>query len=85
MSIIKSAVLPVAGLGTRFLPVTKAIPKELLPIVNKPLIQYAVDEAIEAGIEKLVIVTSPHKRSIKDYFSRNTRLEKSSDKNEQTS
>ena len=76
MSIIKSAVLPVAGLGTRFLPVTKAIPKELLPIVNKPLIQYAVDEAIEAGIEKLVIVTSPHKRSIKDYFSRNTRLEK---------
>jgi UTP--glucose-1-phosphate uridylyltransferase len=76
MTIIKSAVLPVAGLGTRFLPVTKAIPKELLPIVNKPLIQYAVDEAIEAGIEKLIIITSPHKRAIKDYFSRNTQLEK---------
>ena len=51
MPLVRSAVLPVAGLGTRFLPVTKAIPKELLPIVNKPLIQYVIDEACDAGIE----------------------------------
>lgn len=59
---------PVAGLGTRFLPATKSIPKEMLPIVDKPLIQYAVDEAIEAGIDTLIFVTSHKKRAIKDYF-----------------
>lgn len=59
---------PVAGLGTRFLPATKSIPKEMLPIVDKPLIQYAVDEAVEAGIETLIFVTSHKKRAILDYF-----------------
>ena len=59
---------PVAGLGTRFLPATKSIPKEMLPIVDKPLIQYAVEEAVEAGIETLIFVTSHKKRAIQDYF-----------------
>jgi len=66
---IRKAVFPVAGLGTRFLPATKSIPKEMLPIVDKPLIQYAVEEAVEAGIETLIFVTSPKKRAILDHFS----------------
>ena len=65
---ITKAVFPVAGLGTRFLPATKSIPKEMLPIVDKPLIQYAVEEAVEAGIETLIFVTSHRKRAILDYF-----------------
>lgn len=65
---IRKAVFPVAGLGTRFLPATKSIPKEMLPIVDKPLIQYAVEEAVEAGIETLIFVTSHRKRAIQDYF-----------------
>lgn len=65
---IRKAVFPVAGLGTRFLPATKAIPKEMLPIVDKPLIQYAVDEAIEAGIEHMVFVTGRGKGTIEDHF-----------------
>jgi UTP--glucose-1-phosphate uridylyltransferase len=65
---IRKAVFPVAGLGTRFLPATKASPKEMLPIVDKPLIQYAVEEAVEAGVEVLVFVTSRTKRSIEDHF-----------------
>lgn len=65
---IRKAVFPVAGLGTRFLPATKAIPKEMLPIVDKPLIQYAVEEAIEAGIETLIFVTSHKKRALQDHF-----------------
>ncbi len=65
---IRKAVFPVAGLGTRFLPATKASPKEMLPIVDKPLIQYAVEEAIEAGVEVLVFVTSRTKRAIEDHF-----------------
>ncbi len=65
---IRKAVFPVAGLGTRFLPATKSIPKEMLPIVDKPLIQYAVEEAIEAGIETLIFVTSHRKRAILDHF-----------------
>lgn len=65
---IRKAVFPVAGLGTRFLPATKAIPKEMLPIVDKPLIQYAVEEAIEAGIDTLIFVTSRKKRAILDHF-----------------
>lgn len=65
---IKKAVFPVAGLGTRFLPATKAIPKEMLPIVDRPLIQYAVDEAREAGIEQMIFVTGRGKSSIEDHF-----------------
>src|SRR3990167_7618350 len=74
-SSITTAVLPVAGMGTRFLPVTKAGPKEMLPIVDKPLIQYVVEEAVAAGIKKLVLVTSSSKRAIEDYFDRNFELE----------
>jgi UTP--glucose-1-phosphate uridylyltransferase len=65
---IKKAVFPVAGLGTRFLPATKAIPKEMLPIIDRPLIQYAVDEAREAGIEQLIFVTGRGKVAIEDHF-----------------
>ena len=65
---IRKAVFPVAGLGTRFLPATKAIPKELLPIVDRPLIQYAVDEAREAGIEQMIFVTGRGKSAIEDHF-----------------
>lgn len=72
---INTAVFPVAGMGTRFLPVTKAGPKEMLPIIDKPLIQYAVEEAIAANIKKLVFVTSSSKRAIEDYFDSNFELE----------
>ncbi len=72
---VSKAVFPVAGLGTRFLPVTKANPKEMLPIVDKPLIQYAVEEAIAAGITELIFVTSSEKRAIEDHFDRNWELE----------
>ncbi|MEL6486286.1 MAG: sugar phosphate nucleotidyltransferase, partial [Pseudomonadota bacterium] len=65
---IKKAVFPVAGLGTRFLPATKAIPKELLPVVDRPLIQYAVDEAREAGIEQMIFVTGRGKSAIVEHF-----------------
>ncbi|MDM8568391.1 UTP--glucose-1-phosphate uridylyltransferase GalU [Thiotrichales bacterium HSG1] len=73
--VIRKAVFPVAGLGTRFLPATKASPKEMLPIVDKPLIQYAAEEAVEAGIEQLIFVTSGSKRSIEDHFDKNQELE----------
>ncbi|MDE2196555.1 MAG: UTP--glucose-1-phosphate uridylyltransferase GalU [Gammaproteobacteria bacterium] len=72
---VRKAVFPVAGLGTRFLPATKASPKEMLPIVDKPLIQYAVEEAVEAGVEVLVFITSRTKRSISDHFDRAYELE----------
>lgn len=72
---IKKAVFPVAGLGTRFLPATKANPKEMLPIVDKPLIQYAVEEAIAAGVSELIFVTSISKRAIEDHFDSNYELE----------
>ncbi len=65
---IRKAVFPVAGLGTRFLPATKAIPKEMLPIIDRPLIQYAVDEAREAGIEQLVFITGRGKTAIVEHF-----------------
>src|SRR5450631_4650678 len=65
---VKTCVFPVAGRGTRFLPVTKASPKEMLPIVDKPLIQYAVDEALSAGAETLVFITGSSKRAIEDHF-----------------
>ena len=72
---VKKAVFPVAGFGTRFLPATKAMPKELLPIVDKPLIQYAVEEAIVAGIDTLIFVTGRNKRAIEDHFDVNKELE----------
>ncbi|MBV53899.1 MAG: UTP--glucose-1-phosphate uridylyltransferase [Coxiellaceae bacterium] len=75
MSSVKTAVFPVGGLGTRFLPATKASPKEMLPIVDKPIIQYVVEEAIDAGIEQLIFVTSHTKRAIEDYFDTNYELE----------
>ncbi|HTD03850.1 UTP--glucose-1-phosphate uridylyltransferase, partial [Undibacterium sp.] len=68
MTRIKKAVFPVAGLGSRFLPATKAQPKEMLPIVDKPLIQYAVEEAVEAGITEMVFITGRNKRAIEDHF-----------------
>ena len=73
---VKAAVFPVAGRGTRFLPATKASPKEMLPIVDKPLIQYAVEEAIEAGATKLVFVTGSSKRAIEDHFDNDPELER---------
>ena len=70
MSIIRKAVFPEAGLGTRFLPATKASPKEMLPVVDKPLIQYAVEEAVAAGITELIFITGRSKRAIEDHFDR---------------
>lgn len=75
MTKIRKAVFPVAGFGTRFLPATKAMPKELLPIVDKPLIQYAAEEAVAAGIDTLVFVTGRNKRAIEDHFDNNLELE----------
>ena len=75
MSKVKKAVFPVAGLGTRFLPVTKASPKEMLPIVDKPLIQYAVEEAVAAGIEEMIFITGRSKRAIEDHFDKAYELE----------
>ena len=72
---VTKAVFPVAGLGTRFLPATKANPKEMLPIVDKPLIQYAAEEAVKAGINELIFVTSSSKRAIEDHFDKNYELE----------
>ena len=72
---VKKAVFPVAGLGTRFLPATKANPKEMLTVMDKPLIQYAAEEAVNAGIEELIFVTSSSKRAIEDHFDKNYELE----------
>ncbi len=72
---VRTAVFPVAGLGTRFLPATKASPKEMLPVVDKPLIQYAVEEAVEAGVDTLIFVTNRNKRAIEDHFDRVHELE----------
>ncbi|MFA6604056.1 MAG: UTP--glucose-1-phosphate uridylyltransferase GalU [Patescibacteria group bacterium] len=72
---IRKAIIPVAGLGTRFLPATKAQPKEMLPVVDKPVIQYIVEEAVAAGIEQIIFVTSHTKRAIEDHFDRNFELE----------
>ena len=75
---IKKAVLPVAGFGTRFLPASKATPKEMLPIIDKPLVQYAVEEAIDIGIEEIIFITSDEKYSIEKhlFFKNNKKLEK---------
>ncbi|MDB4842955.1 UTP--glucose-1-phosphate uridylyltransferase [Gammaproteobacteria bacterium] len=75
MKKITKAIFPVAGLGTRFLPATKAIPKEMLPIIDKPLIEYAVEEAVLAGIEEIIFITSHTKPSIQHHFSQNQELE----------
>ena len=75
MKTIRKAVFPVAGLGTRFLPATKASPKEMLPVVDKPLIQYAVEEAVAAGCDQLIFVTSSSKRAIEDHFDKAYELE----------
>jgi UTP--glucose-1-phosphate uridylyltransferase len=75
-SIIRTAVFPVAGRGTRFLPATKASPKEMLPVVDKPLIQYAVEEALAAGARRLVFITGASKRAIEDHFDSDPELEK---------
>ena len=72
---IRKAVFPVAGYGTRFLPATKAMPKELLPIIDKPLIQYAAEEAIAAGIDTLIFITGRNKRAIEDHFDGNNELD----------
>jgi UTP--glucose-1-phosphate uridylyltransferase len=72
---IRKAVFPVAGLGTRFLPATKTVPKEMLPIIDRPLIQYAVDEAVEAGCDTLVFVTNRYKHAVADYFDKAYELE----------
>lgn len=77
---VLTAVFPVAGRGTRFLPATKASPKEMLPVVDKPLIQYAVEEAIAAGAEKLVFVTGSAKRAIEDHFDKDAELERALEK-----
>lgn len=75
MKTVKKAIIPAAGLGTRFLPATKAMPKEMLPIVDKPTIQYIIEEAIESGIEDIIIVTGKGKRAIEDHFDHNFELE----------
>lgn len=75
MTHVKTAIFPVAGLGSRFLPITKSVPKEMLPLIDRPLIQYAVDEAKSAGIENLIFVSSPEKPAIEHYFQSNAKLE----------
>ena len=71
---IRKLVIPVAGLGTRFLPATKAQPKEMLPIVDKPIIQYVVEDAVKSGITDIILVTGPSKRAVEDHFSPNYEL-----------
>lgn len=73
---VRKAVIPAAGLGTRFLPATKAQPKEMLPIVDKPAIQYIVEEAVQSGIESIIIVTGRNKKSIEDHFDKSVELER---------
>lgn len=75
MKRIRKAVIPAAGFGTRFLPITKSIPKEMIPIVDKPVIQYIVEEALQSGIEEILIITGHGKRSIEDHFDTNVELE----------
>ena len=76
MSKIRRALFPAAGLGTRFLPATKAQPKEMLPLVDKPIIQYAVEEAVNSGLDNLVIITGRGKNAIEDHFDVSYELEK---------
>jgi len=81
---IRKAVIPAAGYGTRFLPMTKASPKEMLPIIDKPIIQYVVEEAVNSGIEDIIIVTGSNKRAIEDHFDHNLELENFLEKNGKT-
>lgn len=81
MKKIRKAVIPVAGMGTRFLPVTKAIPKEMLPIIDKPTIQYIVEECVDSGIEEILFITSPYKKAIEDHFDQSFELEHRLEKN----
>ena len=82
---IRKAVLPVAGFGTRVLPATKTVPKEMLPVVDRPALQYVVDEAVEAGIEHIVFVTGRNKGAIEDYFDRAYELEVTLDERRKSS
>ncbi len=75
MTQVRKAVIPAAGLGTRFLPATKSQPKEMLPVVDKPAIQYVVEEAVRAGLDDILIITGRNKRAIEDHFDRNFELE----------
>ena len=75
MKRVRKAIIPVAGMGTRFLPATKAMAKEMLPIIDKPTIQYIVEEAVNSGIEEILFITSPYKRNIEDHFDRSFELE----------
>jgi UTP--glucose-1-phosphate uridylyltransferase len=79
---VKKAIIPAAGLGTRFLPATKAQPKEMLPIVDKPTIQYIIEEAIESGIEDIIIVSGRNKRAIEDHFDKSFELEETLEKSQ---
>ncbi|MBW9155679.1 UTP--glucose-1-phosphate uridylyltransferase GalU [Clostridium sp. FP2] len=72
---VRKAIIPAAGLGTRFLPATKALPKEMLPIVDKPTMQYIIEEAVEAGIEEILVITGRNKKSIEDHFDKSVELE----------
>lgn len=72
---VRKAIIPAAGLGTRFLPATKAQPKEMLPIVDKPTLQYIIEEAVDSGIEEILIITGRNKKSIEDHFDRSVELE----------
>ena len=81
MTNVRKAVMPVAGFGTRFLPATKAIPKEMLPIIDKPLIEYAVEEAVNAGIEEIIFITSHTKIAIENHFDSNFELEEKLSRN----
>ncbi len=75
MKKVRKAVIPVAGMGTRFLPVTKSVPKEMLPIIDKPTLQYIVEECVESGIEEILFITSPYKRNVEDHFDQSFELE----------
>ena len=79
---IRKAVIPAAGLGTRFLPATKSIPKEMIPIVDTPMIQYIVEEAVQSGIEEIILITARHKESIENHFDLNPELEDHLEKRE---
>ena len=81
MKKIRKAVIPVAGLGTRFLPATKAVAKEMLPIIDKPTIQYIIEEAVASGIEEILLITSPYKKNIEDHFDQSYELESRLEKN----
>src|ERR1700720_2221877 len=72
---VRKAVIPAAGLGTRFLPATKCSPKEMLPVVDRPAIQYVVEEAVQAGLTDILIITGRNKRAVEDHFDRNFELE----------